>query len=81
MNIKHNTRALLFGILVAAAVTPAALASTDIVSPVSRAQVMTDPCANEMNWPVRSIVLKTTPPSERGLQCPIQEQSGPPLDN
>jgi hypothetical protein len=80
MNIKQNARAALLGIVIAAAVAPAALATTDLVPPISRGQVLTDPCAKAMNWPLRSIILKTTPPSERGLQCPIQQDPGLPLE-
>jgi hypothetical protein len=79
MNIKHNARAVLFGIVITAAAAPAALATSEFVPLVSRTHVMTDPCANVMNWPVRSIVLNSTPPSERGLQCPIQEQVSAPF--
>jgi hypothetical protein len=80
MKIKHNARAMLFGIIIAAAVAPAALATTDQVPSMSRGQVMTDPCAKVMNWPLRSIALKVPPPSERGLQCPIQQDPGVPLE-
>ena len=75
MNIKHTARAVLFGIAVAVAAAPGAFASSDIT------KVMTDPCANVMNAPVRAIVYYPTPPSERGLQCPIQEQFGSPLND
>jgi hypothetical protein len=80
MKIKNNVRALLFGIVIAAAAAPAALATTDLVPPISRGDVMTDPCAKVMNWPVRSIALKVPPPSERGLQCPIQQDPGAPVE-
>jgi hypothetical protein len=80
MKIKNNIRAVLFGIVIAAAAAPAALATTDLVPPLSRGQVLTDPCAKVMNWPLRSIALKSTPPSERGLQCPIQQDPGVPLE-
>jgi hypothetical protein len=75
MNIKQNTRAMLFGIAVALAAAPGAFASSDIT------KVMTDPCAMEMNAPARAIAYHPAPPSERGLQCPIQEQFSASLDN
>jgi hypothetical protein len=34
-----------------------------------------------MNAPARAISYDSTPPSERGLQCPIQEQFSASLDN
>jgi hypothetical protein len=71
MTINHTFRALLFGIAVALAAAPGAFASADVT------KVMTNPCAKVMNWPVRSIALKSTPPSERGLQCPIQDFAAP----
>jgi hypothetical protein len=71
----HNVRAVLFGIAVAVAVAPGAFASSDVTN------VMTDPCAKVMNAPVRAIAYYPTPPSERGLQCPIQEQLGAPLND
>jgi hypothetical protein len=71
MKMKHNVIAVLLGIAVAVAAAPGAFASPDIT------KVMTNPCAKVMNWPVRSIALKSTPPSERGLQCPIQDFSAP----
>jgi hypothetical protein len=70
----HNVRAVLFGIAVAVAVAPGAFASSDIT------KVMTDPCAKVMNAPVRAITYDPTPPSERGLQCPIQQDFGAPLE-
>jgi len=73
MKIKANVRALLFGIAVALAAAPGAFASFDIT------KVMTDPCANVMNSPAGSIAYFATPPSERGLQCPIQGAFGAPL--
>jgi hypothetical protein len=42
---------------------------------------MTDPCAKVMNWPLRSITYNATPPSERGLQCPIQDDFTSPLND
>jgi hypothetical protein len=67
MKIKHNIRAALFGIAVAVAAAPGAFASPDIT------KVMTDPCAKVMNWPARATAYNATPLSERGLQCPIQD--------
>ena len=81
MNIKHDARAVLLGVVVATAAASVALASSEFVPPVSRKHIMTDPCANVMNWPVRSIVLNSTPRSERGLQCPIQQDFGAALGN
>ena len=81
MKIKNNARALLFGIVVAAAAAPTALATSDLTPPISRSQVMTDPCAKVMNWPLRSIGLKVPPPSERGLQCPIQDDFTSPFND
>ena len=75
MKIKANVLALLFGLAVALAAAPGAFASSDIT------KVMTDPCASVMNTPVRAIAYYPTPPSERGLQCPIQEQFSASLDN
>ena len=74
MKIKHNVRAVLLGLAVALATAPGAFASFDIT------KVMTDPCAKVMNWPERPIVYNATPLSERGLQCPIQEDFGAPLE-
>ena len=70
----HNIRAVLFGTAVAIAVAPAAFASSDIT------KVMTDPCAKVMDSPARAIAYYPTPPSERGLQCPIQQHLGAPLE-
>ena len=76
MNIKNNACAVLLGIAVAfGAATSSALASPDIT------RVMTDPCAKVMNWPLRSITFNATPPSERGLQCPIQHDFTSPLND
>jgi hypothetical protein len=74
MNMR-NVRAVLFGIAVAVAAAPGAFASSDLT------EVMTDPCAKVMNSPARAISYDSTPPSERGLQCPIQEQFSASLDN
>jgi hypothetical protein len=76
MNIKNNVHAVLLGIVVAlGAVTSSALASPDIT------RVMTDPCAKVMNWPLRPITYTGTPPSERGLQCPIQDAFTSPFND
>jgi hypothetical protein len=73
MNMR-NVRAVLFGIAVAFAAAPGAFASSDLT------EVMTDPCAKVMNSPARAISYNPTPPSERGLQCPIQQDFGAPLE-
>ena len=76
MKIKKNVHAVLLGIVVAlGAAGSSALASPDIT------RVMTDPCAKVMNWPLRSITFNATPPSERGLQCPIQHDFTSPLND
>jgi hypothetical protein len=75
MNIKENVRAVLLGIAVASAAASSALASPDIT------RVMTDPCAKAMNWPLRSSTFDATPPSERGLQCPIQDDFTSPWND
>jgi hypothetical protein len=72
MKTKHNTLAALLGIAMAVGAVSSAFAS-----PFTR--VMTDPCAKVMNAPAR-IAFNATPPSERGLQCPIQEDFGAPLE-
>jgi hypothetical protein len=81
MKINHNARAAVFGIVIAATAVSAAFATTDLVRPPSRGQVMTDPCAKVMNWPLRSISFNATPPSERGLQCPIQDDFTSPFND
>ena len=73
MKIKYNALAALFGVAVAMG------ASGAFASP-HFTDVMTDPCAKVMNSPARAIVFYATPLSERGLQCPIQEDSGAPLE-
>jgi hypothetical protein len=75
MNIRHNIRAALFGIAVAVAAAPGAFASPDIT------KVMTDPCAKVMNWSARAVSYNVTPPSERGLQCPIQDDFTSPWND
>ena len=76
MKIKKNARSVLLGIAIAlGAVTSSAFASPDIT------RVMTDPCAKVMNWPVRAITYNATPPSERGLQCPIQDDFTSPFND
>ena len=67
MKITQNIRAVLLGIAVVVAAAPAASASPDIT------KVMTDPCAKVMNWSAGAVAYNATPPSERGLQCPIQD--------
>jgi hypothetical protein len=74
MRIKHGIRAMLFGFAVVVTAAPGAFASSDIT------KVMTDPCANVMNAPARAIAYYPTPPSERGLQCPIQQDFRAPLE-
>jgi hypothetical protein len=76
--LNKNVRAVLLG--VAAAGTLAAtidVAAANITAPPTRDHVMTNPCARVMNWPQRAIAFNATPPSERGLQCPIEENFGP----
>jgi hypothetical protein len=76
MKIKNNARAALLGVVVAlGAGASSALASSDLT------RVMTDPCAKVMNWPLRSITYNATPPSERGLQCPIQDDFTSPFND
>ena len=74
--VKHNVRAVLLGIAAAAALATATMtiASADTTVPVRREHVMTDPCARVMNIPKRALVAyhQVTPPSEKGLQCPIE---------
>jgi hypothetical protein len=74
MKIKHKALAALFGVAVAVGTASGAFASPHFT------HVMTDPCAQVMNSPARVIVFYATPLSERGLQCPIQEDSGAPLE-
>jgi hypothetical protein len=75
MKIKKNVHAVLLGIVVAlGAAGSSALASPDIT------RVMTDPCAKVMNWPLRPITYTGTPPSERGLRCPIQDDFTSPFN-
>jgi hypothetical protein len=75
MKIKHTVRAVLFGIAFTVAAAPNAFASPDLT------RVMTDPCAKVMNWPMRSTTYNATPPSERGLQCPIQDDFTSPWND
>jgi hypothetical protein len=75
MMIKQTVRAVLFGIAFAIAAAPNAFASPDIT------RVMTDPCAKVMNSPLRAITYNATPPSERGLQCPIQDDFTSPWND
>ena len=76
MKIKKNARAVLLGIALAVG----AAASTALASP-DLTRVMTDPCARVMSWPLRSITYTGTPPSERGLQCPIQDDFTSPFND
>jgi len=74
MKNKHNTLAALLGVAIATGSGSIAFASPDFT------HIMTDPCAKAMNWPARAIAFNATPPSERGLQCPIQEDFDAPLE-
>jgi hypothetical protein len=76
MKIKMIALTVLLGITVAlGSAASSALASPDIT------RVMTNPCAKVMNWPMRSITFNVTPPSERGLQCPIQDDFTSPWND
>ena len=76
MKIKQIALAVLLGIAVAlGAAGSSALASPDIT------RVLTDPCSKVMNWPLRPITYTGTPPSERGLQCPIQDDFTSPFND
>ena len=76
MKIKNTARAVLLGSAVALGpAASSALASSDIT------RVMTDPCAKVMNSPLRAIAYNVTPPSERGLQCPIQDDFTSPWND
>jgi hypothetical protein len=76
MKIKKNAAAVLLGMaVVLGGAASSALASSNIT------RVLTDPCAKVMNWPVRPISFTATPPSERGLQCPIQQDFAAPLND
>jgi len=74
MKTKHKAFAALFGVAVAVGAASGAFAAPHFT------HVMTDPCAKVMNSPARAIVYYATPLSERGLQCPIQEDFGAPLE-
>jgi hypothetical protein len=78
MKSKKPIRAALVSIAIVASVAATATAAlANAPEPVKPDHVMTDPCARVMNWPHRALVaLNTLPPSERGLQCPIEERSG-----
>jgi hypothetical protein len=79
---KQHVRAAVFAIAAVAATATVTLASTNATVPPKRDQVMTDPCAQVMNWPHRALVaLRATPSSERGLQCPIEENLSVPADD
>ena len=75
MNIRRQgVRAGLLGIAAACVVATIAVASAHTPLFPNRDHVMTDPCAQVMNWPHRALIaLNSPPPSERGLQCPIEE--------
>jgi hypothetical protein len=75
MKINRTVRAVLFGIAFTLAAAPSAFASLDLT------RVMTDPCAKVMNWPLRSTTYNATPSSERGLQCPIQDDFTSPWND
>ena len=78
---RQHVRAALFAIAAVCATATVGLASTNATVPPKRDHVMTDPCARVMNWPHRALVsLSATPPSERGLQCPIEENFSAPAD-
>jgi hypothetical protein len=78
---KRHIHAAVFAIAAVAATATVSLASTNAAFPPKRDQVMTDPCAQVMNWPHRALVaLRATPSSERGLQCPIEEDLSPASD-
>ena len=74
MKTKHKAFATLFGVAAAMSAASGAFAAPHFT------HVMTDPCAKVMNWPARATVYVATPLSERGLQCPIQEDFGAPLE-
>jgi hypothetical protein len=79
MKLTKHMRAAVFAIAAVCATATVGLASTNATIPVKRDHVMTDPCARVMNWPHRALVaFNATPPSERGLQCPIEERFGSP---
>jgi hypothetical protein len=72
--LNQNVRAMLLGIAAAGALAATIdVAAANITTPPKRDHVMTNPCARVMNWPMRAIALNATPPSERGLQCPIED--------
>jgi hypothetical protein len=76
--LNQNVRALLLGIAAAGALAATIdVAGANITPPPKRDHVMTNPCARVMNWPLRAVAFNATPPSERGLQCPIEEHFGP----
>jgi hypothetical protein len=79
--LNQNLRAMLLGIAAAGALAATIdVASANVTSPPRRDHVMTNPCAQVMNWPIRAVAFNVTPPSERGLQCPIEEDFGPASD-
>ena len=77
---KHSRLAAVFAIAAVCASATVSIASTNTAVP-TKDHVMTDPCARVMNWPHRALIaFAATPPSERGLQCPIEEDFGPPAN-
>jgi hypothetical protein len=79
--LNQNVRAVLLGVAAAGALAATIdVAAANITVPPRRDHVMTNPCAQVMNWPQRAIAFSATPPSERGLQCPIEERFGPSFD-
>jgi hypothetical protein len=79
--LNKNVRAMLLGIAAAGALAATIdVAAANMTQPPKRDRVMTNPCAQVMNWPKRAIAFIATPPSERGLQCPIEENFGPSSD-
>jgi len=76
--LNKDIRAMLLGIAAAGALAATIdVAAANITPLPKRDHVMTNPCAQVMNWPKRAIAFIATPPSERGLQCPIEENLGP----
>ena len=74
MKTKHTALAALFGVAIA-------IGASGAFAAPHFTYVMTDPCAKVMNSPVRSITFDATPPSERGLQCPIQDDFTSPWND
>jgi hypothetical protein len=80
--MNRNVRAMFLGIAAAGALAATIdVAAATFTPPPKRDHVMTNPCARVMNWPHRALVaFSATPPSERGLQCPIEEILSVPAD-